>query len=131
MLQPAKNSVDIGIMVSDIDRARAFYEGLLGLTFVGTMPLPFGMMYRFLFGESQVKLVMPKNTPPPAGPTGLDKQLGFRYLTFFVKNLTELCAELKGQGVEFTIPERELAPGRRIAMVKDPDGNIVEFVQAS
>jgi hypothetical protein len=29
------------------------------------------------------------------------------------------------------VTEREARPGVRIAMVKDPDGNIVEFVERS
>jgi hypothetical protein len=41
-----------------------------------------------------------------------------------------MCDELKDKGIEFTVPRVELTPGRFIAMVKDPDGNIVEFVQA-
>jgi len=131
MIEPGKDSVDIGMIVSDIERSREFYEGLLGLAFQGTMKLPFGTMYRFLFGSSMVKLIQPSQEPPPVGAIGLEKQLGFRYLTFYVKNLTELCDELKDKGVQFTVPARELAPGRWIAMVKDPDGNIVEFVQAS
>jgi glyoxylase I family protein len=131
MLQPAKDSLDVGMIVSDIDQSREFYEGMLGLKFEGTMPLPFGTMYRFLFGTSQVKLIMPNNASPPAGAIGLEKQLGFRYITFFVSNLSEVCDALEAKGIEFTVPKLELAPGRFIAMVKDPDGNIVEFVQAS
>ena len=130
MMQPGKDSVDVGVIVSDIDRSREFYEKLLGLSFQGTMKLPFGTMYRFLCGTSQVKLIQPCQQPPPAGAIGLEKQLGFRYITFYVKNLSELCSELKEKGVQFTVSARELAPGRWIAMVKDPDGNIVEFVQA-
>jgi catechol 2,3-dioxygenase-like lactoylglutathione lyase family enzyme len=38
---------------------------------------------------------------------------------------------LKGKGIEFAVTEREARPGVRIAMVKDPDGNIVEFVERS
>jgi catechol 2,3-dioxygenase-like lactoylglutathione lyase family enzyme len=129
MMQPAKDSLDVGMIVSDIDKARDFYENLLGLKFEGTMNLPFGTMYRFLFGTSLIKLIMPSRTPPPAGAIGLERQLGFRYITFFVKNLSELSADLRAKGVEFTVPEREIVPGRKIAMVKDPDGNIVEFVQ--
>jgi catechol 2,3-dioxygenase-like lactoylglutathione lyase family enzyme len=75
-------------------------------------------------------LIEPK-TVPPKGVIGLEKQVGFRYGTFVVKNLSELCAELKGKRVEFTITEKEVRPGVRIAMVKDPDGNIVEFVERS
>jgi len=130
-MQPAKESLDVGMIVSDIDKSREFYENMLGLKFEGTMNLPFGTMYRFLFGTSLVKLIMPNQTPPPAGAIGLEKQLGFRYITFFIENLSELCTDLKGKAVEFTVPEREFVPGRKIAMVKDPDGNIVEFVQAS
>jgi catechol 2,3-dioxygenase-like lactoylglutathione lyase family enzyme len=73
-------------------------------------------------------LIDPK-TVPPKGPTGLDKQLGFRYVTFPVTNIAEICEALKDKGVAFAIPETELMPGVRIAMVEDPDGNIVEFVQ--
>ena len=69
MLQPAKDSLDVGMIVSNIDKSREFYEGMLGLKFEGTMPLPFGTMYRFLFGTSLVKLIMPSQTPPPAGAT--------------------------------------------------------------
>ncbi|MDD5171056.1 MAG: hypothetical protein PHN75_19730, partial [Syntrophales bacterium] len=79
-------------------------------------------------GTSDFKLVSPTN-PPPAGVFGLDKQLGFRYVTFVIGNLSEVCEDLRKKGVEFTTPEKELRPGVRIAMVKDPDGNIVEFVE--
>jgi catechol 2,3-dioxygenase-like lactoylglutathione lyase family enzyme len=59
----------------------------------------------------------------------LENQVGFRYVTFVIENLSELCHDLQKRGIEFTLPEKELRPGVRIAMVKDPDGNIVEFVE--
>ena len=40
-----------------------------------------------------------------------------------IKDLSELCAELKNKGIEFALPEREIRPGVRMAMVKDLDGN--------
>jgi hypothetical protein len=40
-----------------------------------------------------------------------------------MKDLSELCAELKNKGIEFALPEREIRPGVRMAMVKDLDGN--------
>jgi catechol 2,3-dioxygenase-like lactoylglutathione lyase family enzyme len=129
-MKPAKNSLDLGIIASDIKASLDFYQHTLGLKFVGTMPLWFGTMHRLRFGESDFKLIEPKNAPPK-GAIGLEKQAGFRYVTFVITNLSELCAELKAKGVEFTVPERENRPGVRIAMVKDPDGNIVEFVERS
>ena len=128
MMKPAKNSLDLGVVVSDIKASLHFYQNILGLEFVGTMPLWFGTMHRLRFGESDFKLIEPKEVPPP-GAIGLENQLGFRYVTFVIENLSEFCDELKKNGIEFTLPEREIRPGVRIAMVKDPDGNIVEFVE--
>ncbi len=128
MMKPAKNSLDLGVITSDIKASLNFYQKLLGLEFVGTTPLWFGTMHRLRFGESDFKLIEPKEVPPP-GAIGLDNQLGFRYVTFVIENLSELCNDLKKIGLEFTVPEREIRPGVRIAMVKDPDGNIVEFVE--
>jgi catechol 2,3-dioxygenase-like lactoylglutathione lyase family enzyme len=130
MMKPAKDSLDLGIVVSDIKTSLNFYQNILGLEFVGITPVWFGTMHRLRFGTSDFKLIEPKTVPPP-GAIGLEKQLGFRYVTFVIKNLSELCAELKGKGIEFALPEKEVRPGVRVAMVKDPDGNIVEFVERS
>jgi catechol 2,3-dioxygenase-like lactoylglutathione lyase family enzyme len=130
MMKPAKNSLDLGVIVSDIKASLNFYQTILGLEFVGTVPLWFGTMHRLRFGTSDFKLIEPSKVPPP-GAIGLEKQLGFRYVTFVIENLSSLCIELKKMGIEFTVPEKEIRPGVRIAMVKDPDGNIVEFVERS
>jgi hypothetical protein len=66
---------------------------------------------------------------PPAGPIGLEKQLGIRCLSFVIRDLSGMCTALKEKAVEFTMPETQVLPDRRIAMVKDPDGNIIEFVE--
>jgi catechol 2,3-dioxygenase-like lactoylglutathione lyase family enzyme len=130
MMKPAKDSLDLGVLVSDIKASLNFYQNILGLEFVGIFPLWFGTMHRLRFGTSDFKLIDPK-VVPPGGVIGLEKQIGFRYVTFVIENLSELCADLQKKGIEFTVPEKEIRPGVRIAMVKDPDGNIVEFVQRS
>lgn len=130
MMKRAKDSLDLGILAGDIKASLNFYQNILGLEFVGTTPVWFGTIHRLRFGTSDFKLIEPK-TVPPKGAVGLEKQLGFRYVTFVVSNLSELCTELKGKGIEFALPETEVRPGTRIAMVKDPDGNIVEFVERS
>lgn len=128
MMKPAKDSLDIGVIVSDIKASLNFYQNILGLTFVGTVPLWFGTMHRLRFGTSDFKLVEPK-VVPSRGAVDLEKQIGFRYVTFVIENLSELCKDLQKSGIEFTLPEKEIRPGVRIAMVKDPDGNVVEFVE--
>ena len=130
MMQPAKDSLDLGLLVNNIEASLHFYRDLLGLKFIEKVPVWFGTMHRLRFGNSDFKLVDP-SVQPPKGPVGLEGQLGFRYVTFVIKNLSELCRELQSKGIEFEVPEKEIRPGSRIAMVRDPDGNIVEFVERS
>ena len=129
-MKPAKGSLDLGVIVSDIKASLNFYQNILGLEFVGITSLWFGTMHRLRFGTSDFKLIEPKSVPS-RGIIGLENQLGFRYVTFVIENLSQLCSDLKNEGIEFALPETEVRPGVRIAMVKDPDGNIVEFVERS
>jgi len=128
MMDPAKDSVDLGVVVSDIKASLYFYQELLGLKFIEKIPVWFGTMYRLRFGTSDFKLIDP-SARPPQGQIGLESQLGFRYVTFVIKNLSDVCKELRSKGVVFEVPEKESRPGVRIAMVRDPDGNVVEFVE--
>ena len=128
MMQAAKDAIDLGMIVGDIQASLHFYQDLLGLTKIEERPASTGTMHRMRFGNSDVKLIDP-TTRPGGGPIGIDQQLGFRYLTFVVSNLDAVCQRLEAENVEFTRGKTEIAPGTTIAMVKDPDGNIVEFVQ--
>jgi len=128
MMDPAKDSVDLGVVVSDIKASLYFYQELLGLRFIEKIPVWFGTMYRLRFGTSDFKLIDP-SARPPQGQIGLESLLGFRYVTFVIKNLSDVCKELRSKGVVFEVPEKESRPGVRIAMVRDPDGNVVEFVE--
>ena len=130
MMDPAKDSVDLGVVVSDIKASLYFYQELLGLKFIEKIPVWFGTMYRLRFGTSDFKLIDP-SARPPQGQIGLESLLGFRYVTFVIKNLSDVCKELRSKGVVFEVPEKESRPGVRIAMVRDPDGNVVEFVERS
>ena len=130
MMDPAKDSIDLGVLVSDIQASLHFYQELLGLKFIQKIPLWFGTMYCLRFGTSDFKLIDP-SARPPQGLIGLESQVGFRYVTFVIKNLSSLCKELRSKGIVFEVPEKELRPGVRIAMVRDPDGNVVEFVERS
>ncbi len=128
MMQPAKDSIDLGMIVGDIQKSLHFYQTLLGLPKIEERPASTGTMHRLRFGSSDVKLIDPTGQPG-AGPIGIEQQLGFRYLTFVVTNLDAVCQLMEAENIEFTRAKTEIAPGTTIAMVKDPDGNIVEFVE--
>lgn len=125
---PDRNAVDIGILVSDIERSLEFYQDLLGLEKLEELDVWFGRFHRLRHGESFVKLVAPFDNAAPTPPR-IEDQYGMRYLTFSVQNIDEICAACEEGGVIFEYPKGELRPGVVIAMVRDPDGNIVEFVE--
>jgi catechol 2,3-dioxygenase-like lactoylglutathione lyase family enzyme len=125
----AKESIDLGLMVRNVEECRKFYGETLGLPFQGEMSMgPNATMYRYLIGSTVLKL----NTAAqdmPVGPAGLRAQTGIRYFTISVPDIEATIAKIRGQGVEPIVPVREIRPGVRIAMVADPDGNTVEFLE--
>jgi catechol 2,3-dioxygenase-like lactoylglutathione lyase family enzyme len=127
LLTPAKDSVDLCV-VSDIRKSLDFYQGTLGLEMTQEVQTPYGTVHRLRFGTSLIKVMDPKQVPP-AGPVGLDKQLGIRFLSFTIRDLGRVCAVLEQSGVELTMPATQVLPDTRVAMIKDPDGNIIELVE--
>jgi catechol 2,3-dioxygenase-like lactoylglutathione lyase family enzyme len=133
-VQLAKSGIDLGIVVENGERALAFYCGLLGLEHVGDIPMPIGgggTMHRVQCGDSLLKLVCFNETPPSAVGGGIPGALGFRYLTLTISNLDEILAECADADVPVIIPATDLRPGVRIGIVSDPDGNWIEFLEAS
>jgi catechol 2,3-dioxygenase-like lactoylglutathione lyase family enzyme len=130
MMKPAKDALDLGVLVSDINKSLDFYHNILGLELINETSVWYGKIHRLRFGNSDLKLVDP-NELPPKGAIGLDKQLGYRYITFVVENLSEICEELQKKGIRFVLEQTETRPGIHVAMVEDPDGNTVELLTFS
>ncbi len=130
-IQLGKPSIDLGIVTTNGDAMLAFYRDVIGLKVQGQMPMPVGggTMHRMLCGDSLIKLVVVPSTPAAAAPGGIQGGAGYRYWTITVTNLTEMVQTCTDAGVTVVWPEREIRPGVRIAMVADPDGNWVEFLQ--
>lgn len=133
-VQLAKSAIDLGIVITDSEKALAFYVGILGFEHTADTPMPIGgggTMHRLMCGDSMIKLVNLTNTPQAAAPGGIPGATGMRYFTMQVTNLTEMMAACADAGVTVAVPESEIRPGTSIGMVEDPDGNWVEFVQTS
>lgn len=127
-----KDSIDLGIVISDPAKALAFYRDTLGMKDDGEMEVRGGRMYRLLCGDSLVKLIKmdrePEGKPVGGGP---GRGFGLRYFTVHVDDLRPLIAQLESKGIKVLVPPTEGRPGAIMAMVNDPDGNIVEFLQGS
>ena len=129
----AKDAIDIGIVVRDAAKALAFYRDTLGFEHVATMPMPGGAtMERLNCGNTLVKLVVPPQPLELVSPGGNPMNAyGIRYWTISVTNLDELVAACESGGYRVIVPRRTARPGLDIAMVEDPDGNVVEFIEST
>ncbi len=128
-----KDSIDLGIVVEDLPRAPAFYRDTLGLEDEVEVPMGGGtVMHRLRCGTSVIKLVhFPQPPAAKAPPGGIQGATGYRYWTISVPDVAALAAQCEGAGYRVVIPPREIRPGVRIAMVEDPEGNWVEFLESA
>ena len=131
-LKLTKDSIDLGIVTNDPDKALGFYRDVLGFEDAGSTPMPGGNMHRLLCGTSMIKLVTPRKAPPAEAPAGgIQGATGYRYWTISVSNISELVDQCAAANVKIVVPITELAPGITIAIVEDPDGNWVEFLETA
>jgi catechol 2,3-dioxygenase-like lactoylglutathione lyase family enzyme len=108
------------IMVSDMPRARAFYEGKLGLEVVRELP-PYVFLHA---GEGQLALVARASVTPPATTV----------CAFEVYDLAATISALRQRGVvfeEYDLPTLRTVDGVakvgvfQAAWLRDPDGNYI------
>jgi catechol 2,3-dioxygenase-like lactoylglutathione lyase family enzyme len=129
-----RNALDLGIVVANGPRSLEFYRDVLGLVHEGDIAMPVGgggTMHRLRCGDSLVKLVAYDQIPEHCSvPGGIGAATGLRYLTIHATNIEEILTACEAAGVPVVMPLREIRPGVRIAMVEDPDRNIVEFVHS-
>lgn len=137
--------LEVGLCCADIDALSAFYVAVLGFTRVNVVEVPpekaagtalCDAGYRVIrlqspYGE-RIKLLQPA-VPPTARATTtciLDER-NAAYLTFIIADLRTMLDRLLERGADvMTGPElREVRPGTFLVFARDPEGNILEFVQ--
>lgn len=131
-VQLTKDSIDLGIVARNGAEMVAFYRDVIGLVEEPDTPFPGGgVMHRLRCGTSLIKVVVPEPAPAQQPPTGpIPNASGYRYWTMMVSNLREMVEACEAAGRPVVVPIREVRPGVTIAIVEDPDGNLVEFVDA-
>lgn len=128
----SKPSMDIGIVASDIEASMRFYCEDLGLEKVSESTLPGNRtLHRLQCGDGLVKLQEYHDGAPDAGPPGIPAQAGIRYFTLWVSDLPAEAERLAARGVKFTRPLGQSPSGSYSAMIEDPDGNTIEFIDDS
>lgn len=112
------------LLVADLGRARAFYEGVLGLAPSPARPaMSFdGVWYDI--GTAQIHLICLPNPDPVEGRPahgGRD-----RHTALAVQGWEELKNKLDAEGIAYTLSRS----GRRALFVRDPDSNALELIES-
>src|SRR5262245_48507769 len=108
--------------VADVDRALAFYCGLLGMTVQadrsGQQP---GRRNLFIgYGPESSTTLLELCSDQGHGP--YDKGEAFGHLAIAVDDVGATCAKLAEAGTEIVRPAKRAMSGAQIAFVRDPDG---------
>lgn len=110
------------VVVADIDKALAFYCGVLGLEQRNDRP-DLGYPGAWLqVGEQQIHLLEVANVDPVVGRPahgGRD-----RHTALAVSGFDELVRRLDEAGIAYTLSRS----GRQALFCRDPDGNTLEFI---
>jgi len=115
------DSVDVGVLTARPAEMLAFYTEVVGLVHVASVETALGPMEVLASGSGRVKLVTSDDA------TGTASR---HYLTFETGDLDASWQRALRGGAP---PVAEPAPIRGgagvVAMVRDPDGSLVEFIQ--
>jgi catechol 2,3-dioxygenase-like lactoylglutathione lyase family enzyme len=131
----------IGLCVADRERSRRFYEGLLGFQFwwdlelpdAGTEKLlqlerPIGVRATYLVRDGLVlELLDYSQRDVHAGAQRVMDQVGLTHMSLSVSDLAAALAlveEFGGSVVQETVTEQ-------FAMIRDPDGQLIELLPDS
>ena len=134
-LTPAKPGIDLGIVTADLERMTHFYRDVVGLADRGggpTRSTPGGTVRNLSCGDSVIKLIQYGEVPRAVAPPGpVNASTGYRYWTITVTDLSDVMAACAADGRRVVVPVKEVSPGVRVAIVEDPDGNWIEFLDES
>ncbi|TLS77650.1 glyoxalase [Mariprofundus erugo] len=115
----------IALLVSNLERAAEFYEGILGLSRIARAPLAFDGLWYGLDEGQEIHLMLLDNpyaacSKPAHG--GRDNHIALQ-----VDQLDIIRQRLDAAAIPFTASKS----GRIALFCRDPDGNTIELMQAS
>jgi catechol 2,3-dioxygenase-like lactoylglutathione lyase family enzyme len=142
-----RTTIDVGIVVSDVEKSADFYKNALGFTEVPGFDVSkemggdsgltdyeaFRVRVLVLGDEASATKIKIMEFPDAPGKKidnkFINSSLGFSYLTIFVSDTTAAVERAKKAGVMSVKDPYQLGGGNSyLTLVKDPDGNIIELV---
>jgi lactoylglutathione lyase len=116
-----------GINVSDLDRSTEFYTRALGLQETGKYDL--GHMHEVLVGTEgdAVSILLIKHTARSEAP---DIGTGYEKIVLACDDVAAVYERAMAEGATSQLEPRTIeAMGLTVAMVRDPDGYLIELVK--
>ena len=104
------------VLVTDLDRARAFYRDVLGLEEVPTPPAFDFPVAWFALGAEQIHLLLSKQPDTESG----------RHIALHVEDLAAARRRLEELGLP--VSGATTIPGAERLFTADPDGNRIELI---
>lgn len=143
----ARTTINLGIVVSDVEKAAQFYKNALGFTEVPGFDVSkelagdsgladyhaFSVRVLTLGNEKSATKIKIMEFPEAPGKK-VDNQfihssLGFSYLTISISDTTATVKRAKRAGVRPVKEPYQLGGGNSyLTLIKDPDGNIIELI---
>jgi lactoylglutathione lyase len=148
----AQQTIDLGVVVSDIEKSLAFYKGVIGFNEVegfkvaGEFPKKVGLtdgaaldIHVLVLGEDEtatkLKIMQVKSEKPARviKQRHIHTTAGFSYVSIFVTDVDAVLERAKAAGNKpYAQSPQRLPEGLPqdvcLLMLKDPDGNFVEII---
>jgi catechol 2,3-dioxygenase-like lactoylglutathione lyase family enzyme len=129
VIELSRNSIDVGLVVGEIERALHFYGDLLGLDVAGTMEMPDGgTMHRLVCGDATLKIIEPPASAASAPGGSISAARGWRYITIWAPQVEAIVARCRDAGCHVEVEPWEFRAGIVVGIVADFEGNLVELV---
>ena len=122
----------VGIAVSDLDAAAAFYSDILGLTAHAPEVADGATIVSFPLGESGIELLAPRDPDGPIARFLAKRGPGIHHICYRVADLDSALEACRAAGYRLIDPEpRTGAGGRRIAFIhpKSTAGILLELTE--
>lgn len=123
---PFKHLSHVSVVVSDLEKARAFYGGVLGLPEIPRPPFEFPGVWYSLGGDLQLHIIVNAGWPfPPRQPDRFE--IRSPHFALWVDDADDLAGRLERGGYPFH-DYVSTPTGLRQLFLHDADGNMVEFL---
>ena len=124
------DTIDIGMVTVNDQEMLHFYQNVLGFEKEIEIPFPgIGVVNKLNYGAGFIKILVLEKKPLNINPTGdFLTSNGIRYLTINLSNLDEILDTCKTHNINIINPGTIIRPGVTVALIADPDGNIIELM---